>query len=69
MRGVALHGESAPAVVDALRERGVLALSAGRDVLRILPPLIIQDAEIDEALAALEGALDEVTLPAAEARP
>jgi predicted acetylornithine/succinylornithine family transaminase len=68
MRGVALDGDAAPAVVDALRDRGVLALSAGRDVLRLLPPLVIEDAEIDEALGAIEGALDEVALSAAEAR-
>jgi predicted acetylornithine/succinylornithine family transaminase len=65
MRGVALEADVAPALVDALRERGVLALSAGRDVLRLLPPLVIEDAEIDEALVAIEEALDEVAAAAA----
>ena len=42
--------------VAALRERGVLALAAGRTVLRMLPPLVITDAEaraVGDALAAV----------------
>jgi predicted acetylornithine/succinylornithine family transaminase len=63
MRGLALHGEFAAAVTDALRARGVLAMSAGRDVLRLLPPLVIEDAEIDEAVRAVGDALEEVGAP------
>jgi acetylornithine/N-succinyldiaminopimelate aminotransferase len=37
-----------------LREQGLLTVTAGDNVLRILPPLIIGDAEIAEALAILE---------------
>lgn len=68
MQGLVLEGEHAPAVVDALRERGVLALSAGRDVVRFVPPLVIAEAEIDEALDALAGALDAVAAGPVEAR-
>jgi acetylornithine aminotransferase len=49
----------APAVVDACRERGLLVLTAGAgpSVLRLLPPLVVEDAEIDEALGILEAVL------------
>jgi len=41
-------------VVTGLRERGVLAVPAGDNVVRFLPPLIIGESEIDEAIGALE---------------
>jgi 4-aminobutyrate aminotransferase-like enzyme len=34
-------------VVTKLRAEGLLALTAGENVLRILPPLVVTDAEID----------------------
>jgi acetylornithine/N-succinyldiaminopimelate aminotransferase len=37
-------------VVTKLRNEGLLVLSAGDNVLRILPPLVIGDSEIDAAL-------------------
>jgi acetylornithine/N-succinyldiaminopimelate aminotransferase len=36
--------------VAKLRENGLLTLTAGENVLRILPPLIVTEREIDEAL-------------------
>ena len=42
-----------------LRERGLLAGPAGDNVLRFLPPLIIEPAQIDEALTILETACAE----------
>ena len=47
----------AGAVVDACRERGLLALTAGADVLRLLPPLVVTEAEVGEALGILADAL------------
>ena len=44
-------------VVDACREQGLLVLSAGPDVLRLTPPLVVDAAQVAEALAILEGAL------------
>jgi acetylornithine/N-succinyldiaminopimelate aminotransferase len=38
--------------------RGLLILTAGSDVVRLLPPLVITDAEIDRGLAMLRNALD-----------
>jgi acetylornithine/N-succinyldiaminopimelate aminotransferase len=45
-------------VVDACREHGLIVLSAGPDVLRLAPPLVIGAAEVDEALDLLAAALD-----------
>lgn len=48
-------------VVDAARGRGLMLMTAGgREALRFLPPLIISAAEVEEALAAFEGALGDV---------
>jgi acetylornithine/succinyldiaminopimelate/putrescine aminotransferase len=47
--GAVLDRDAAP-VVDACRAEGLLVLSAGADVLRLTPPLVISAAEVDEAL-------------------
>jgi len=44
-------------VVDSCRERGLLVLSAGPDVLRLTPPLVLRPAEVDEALGVLDAVL------------
>ncbi len=45
------------AVIDKAREKGVMVLKAGRNTLRLLPPLTITKKEIDEGFAALHDAL------------
>ena len=52
----ALDREAAP-VVDACREHGLLVLTAGADVLRLLPPLVVEESEVDEALGVLATVL------------
>jgi len=42
--------------MTALREEGLLSVVADGNVVRLLPPLIIGEAEIDEACAAVERA-------------
>jgi len=39
--------------VAKLRQNGLLCLTAGENVLRILPPLIVGEREIDEALGVM----------------
>ncbi len=58
MLAAALDRDAA-AVVDECREHGLLVLTAGAGpgVLRLLPPLVVGDAEIDEALAILAAVL------------
>lgn len=47
----------APTLVTRLREQGVLAHVAGPRVLRLLPPLIVTEADLDVLLEALQNAL------------
>ena len=41
-------------VIGALRGNGLLAVPAADNVVRLLPPLIIEAAHVDEAVAAVE---------------
>jgi len=43
-------------VMNHSQERGVLALEAGRNILRLLPPLVITRGQIDRVAAVLEEA-------------
>jgi 4-aminobutyrate aminotransferase/(S)-3-amino-2-methylpropionate transaminase len=54
--------ELTQAVLDAALQRGLLLLKAGvqGNAIRVLAPLVITDAELDEALAAWEDALESV---------
>lgn len=56
MRGLRLAG-SASAAREAAQERGLLVATAGEDVLRLLPPLIIEPRHVDESIAILRQAL------------
>jgi len=58
MVAVELKGKAAP-YLAALAERGVLALSAGSNVMRFLPPLVISARDIDTVIAQVSGALQE----------
>ena len=40
-------------------EKGVLILDAGRNVLRFLPPLVIEKEQIDKAVSAVDSVLEE----------
>jgi acetylornithine/N-succinyldiaminopimelate aminotransferase len=44
------------ALINALRERGMLAVGAGENVIRLLPPLIINEEHVREAIAILSDA-------------
>ena len=52
--------ETATAVVENAAERGLLLLKSGiySNCIRVLAPLILSDAELDEALGAWEQALE-----------
>jgi acetylornithine/succinyldiaminopimelate/putrescine aminotransferase len=39
--------------------KGVLVLDAGRTVVRLLPPLVINKPQIDRAITAIDAALEE----------
>jgi acetylornithine/LysW-gamma-L-lysine aminotransferase len=51
--GIELRGKVTP-YLRALQERGVLALPAGLTVLRLLPPLVIAQSDLDQVARAIE---------------
>ena len=54
--GIELKGRVQP-YLEALLECGVLVLQAGPNVLRLLPPLVITQAQLDNAIDAIEDVL------------
>ncbi|MCB8981040.1 MAG: acetylornithine transaminase [Ardenticatenaceae bacterium] len=54
--GVALNQPAAP-IMAAARAKGVLILTAGDNVLRLAPALIVNRAEIDTAVSAIADAI------------
>jgi len=43
-------------LVDALRSDHLLAVGAGENVVRLVPPLIVTETEVSEAMGMLERA-------------
>ena len=56
MRGLELTEPANPYILKAL-EKGLILMSAGTHVIRFIPPLIIERAQIDEMIAILEEIL------------
>jgi predicted acetylornithine/succinylornithine family transaminase len=54
--GVTLDRPAAD-VVDGCRDAGLIVLSAGADVLRLAPPLVVSEADVAEALDVIVGVL------------
>jgi acetylornithine/LysW-gamma-L-lysine aminotransferase len=52
MIGVELRGKVTP-VLQQLMERGVWALPAGLNVLRLLPPLVIEQADLEQVVEVI----------------
>ncbi|HHQ0076560.1 TPA: aminotransferase class III-fold pyridoxal phosphate-dependent enzyme, partial [Listeria monocytogenes] len=55
--GIELENAAEP-VITELRDKGLLILTAGTNVLRILPPLTVSYAEIDQAIYLLKSVLE-----------
>src|SRR5437764_8476249 len=57
--------DTATAVVEAAAEHGLLLLKSGiySNCIRVLTPLVLTDAELDEALGVWEDALDATLTP------
>jgi LysW-gamma-L-lysine/LysW-L-ornithine aminotransferase len=58
MIGIELKVKSKP-YINRLQDKGILALPAGTNILRLLPPLTIQKKHIDRVIAALAEVLYE----------
>ena len=57
MLGLVVDGEAKP-VVEALQEQGLLALTAGPNVVRLLPPLVLGEDDLEDAVDMISDALD-----------
>jgi acetylornithine/N-succinyldiaminopimelate aminotransferase len=64
MLGVKMKTDSR-AFVTYLREHGLLTVAAGDNVMRVLPPLIIEDAHVTEFVERLSEAARQYEVPAA----
>ena len=52
-----IQGISVGTIVSKALENGLLVISAGSDVLRLVPPLVITKEDIDEMIEKLEKSL------------
>jgi acetylornithine/N-succinyldiaminopimelate aminotransferase len=59
LRGVVLTSPEGKAVEAAARDAGFLVNAAAPDVIRLAPPLVITEGQIDDFLSALPGVLDK----------
>lgn len=59
MQGIELTSPAEPIVTEC-RRRGLLLVGAGANVIRFVPPLIVREEQVAEALNSLESALVEV---------
>lgn len=59
LRGIVLRAPHGKAVEAAARDAGFLVNAAAPDVIRLAPPLIITEAQVDSFLTALPAILDE----------
>ena len=56
MQGLVCRGPVKGVIADAM-DHGLILINAGADIIRILPPLVITQSEIDEMISILEPAL------------
>lgn len=61
LRGVVLADPVAPAVAEAALAAGFVINAPRPNVLRLAPPLVITDADLDRFVSALPGLLDSAT--------
>jgi acetylornithine/N-succinyldiaminopimelate aminotransferase len=66
MLGIKMTTDSR-AFVGYLRTRGILTVAAGDNVVRVLPPLIIDDADIRTFVEGLSAAAADYEVPAVAA--
>lgn len=57
MVGIVVDAEQRAEIVAEIMDKGVLVLTAGTNVIRLLPPLTISYEEMDEALAVMQSVL------------
>lgn len=61
MQGLVTTKKPADICSKAL-EHGLIIISAGSDVLRLVPPLVIEKEHVDEMISKLEQTFSEINL-------
>ena len=59
MQGLEIEGRPVSGIVSKALEKGLVIISAGTNVLRLVPPLVITRAQIDEMAGILDQVLSE----------
>lgn len=54
MQGLVVSGQPVGEIVQQALKNGLLVITAGSDVLRMVPPLVITEADVDEMIEKLE---------------
>ena len=57
MLGIVVDGDPKE-LVEALKAQGLLALTAGGNVVRFLPPLVLKEDDLEEVVDMISEALD-----------
>ena len=57
MIGLVVDGDAAPIIAE-LRQQSILALSAGKNVVRFLPPLTLDEEDLEDAVDMISDAID-----------
>jgi len=52
--------DSVGRLVDNARERGLLVVGAARNTVRVIPPLVVNRSEVDEAIGILDQSLKDI---------
>jgi acetylornithine/N-succinyldiaminopimelate aminotransferase len=63
--GIECHGEIAH-LLPAIHEKGLLVLSAGPNVVRLLPPLIVTKEQLDQAVQIVKQTMQKAGVAAAK---
>ena len=59
IQGLEFAGAVAPVVNNALLEQKLVLISAGSNVIRFVPPLVIEKEDVDEMVKRLRAAIEE----------
>ena len=60
IQGLEFTGPVGPVVSNALLEQNLVLISAGANIIRFVPPLVIGKADVDEMAGRLEAAIKAV---------
>ena len=60
IQGLEFAGAVAPVVSNALLEQKLVLISAGSNIIRFVPPLVIEKTDVDEMIKRLKAAIEHV---------